>query len=204
MIRLLVPVLLLAAVPAAAQAPALQAAAVPNGTYVADPAHSSVLFRVNHLGLSKYTARFTRAESTVEYNAADPTRSRLTVVIDPKSLRTDFPFPEKENFDAVLAGEKWLDAGKHPEIRFVSRSIERTGDNRGRLTGDLTLHGVTRPVTLDATWNGAINHPFRKVPVFGVSARGTFKRSDFGIANLVPIVGDEVEVIVESEFGPKS
>lgn len=189
--------------PALAQAPKLQTAEAPSGTYVSDQSHTSVTFKVRHLGLSNYTARFTKVQSTVDYDAADPTRSRLNVTIDPKSLRTDFPFPEKEDFDAVLAGEKWLDAAKNPEIRFVSRAIKRTGPKRGQLTGDLTLHGVTKPVTLDATWSGAVVHPFRKVPVFGVSARGTFNRSDFGVSNLVPLVSDEVEVVVEAEYGPK-
>ncbi|MFN3286903.1 MAG: YceI family protein [Sphingomonadaceae bacterium] len=193
------------AAPAAAQPAPLRQVEAPSGTYVLDLGHSSLTFRVKHLGLSNYTMRFARFDATVDYDAADPTRSKLSVTIDPRSVRTDYPFPERENFDAKLANDpEYLNAGAHLEIRFVSRSITRTGPNTGRITGDLTLRGVTRPVTLEATFNGAVEHPFRRVPVFGVSATGTFRRSDFGMTVLIPMIGDEVQMTIETEFGPKS
>ncbi len=193
------------ALPAAAQLAPPRAVEAPSGSYTLDLGHSSITFRVSHLGLSNYTMRFARFESTVEYDAADPTRSKLTVVIDPKSVRTDYPFPEREDFDKKLATDpEYLNADAFPQIRFVSRAITRTGPNTGRITGDLTLRGVTRPVTLEARWNGAIEHPFRRVPVFGVSATGSFKRSDFGMTTLIPLVGDEVQLVIEAEYGPKA
>lgn len=191
--------------PALAQMPTPRAVEPPSGTYAVDLSHASITFRVSHFGLSSYTMRFAKFDATVELDAADMTRSKLNVTIDPKSIRTDFPFPERENFDAKIATDpQYLNANAHPEIRFVSRSITRTGPTTGRILGDLTLRGVTRPVTLDATWNGAIEHPFRRVPVFGVSATGSFKRSDFGMTVLTPLVGDEVKVTIEAEFGPKA
>lgn len=193
--------LLLTPAIATAQAPQLKQVEAPSGSYKVDLAHASITLRVKHLGLSNYTARFAKFESTVEYDAKDPTRSKLTVVIDPKSIRTDFPDPAREDFDKVLGtDEKWLAGDKHPEIRFVSTGIRRTGPEAGQITGDLTFRGVTKPVTLDATWNGAIEHPFQKKPVFGVSATGTIKRSDFGMTYLSGLIGDEVELLIEAEY----
>lgn len=179
------------------QAPALE---VPAGTYRIDPTHASVTWQVNHLGLSNYTARFTKFDATLEFDPASPEKSRVTVTIDPKSVRTDFPFPEKEDFDAKIAGPDFLDAGKYPEIRFVSTKVERLGADTGRMHGDLTFHGVTKPVVMDVKLVGAKTHPMRGVGAMGFSAVTTFKRSDFGVTNLVPMVGDEVTVRVEAEF----
>ena len=186
---------------ASAQAPQLKQLEAPSGTYKLDLSHASITFRVKHMGLSNYTARFAKFDSTVDYDAKDPTRSKLTVVIDPKSIRTDFPNPAKEDFDKVLGtDDKWLAGVKHPEIRFVSTAIRRTGPNAGQITGDLSFRGVTKPVTLAATWNGAIENPFSKKPVFGVSATGSIKRSDFGMTYLAGLIGDEVELQIEAEY----
>lgn len=192
---------LLAPATAPAQAPAMKTIEAPSGTYKLDLSHASVTFRVLHLGLSNYTARFAKFDSTVDYDAKDPTKSKLTVVIDPKSIRTDFPDVAREDFDKVLGtDEKWLAGDKHPEIRFVATGIRRTGPKAGQMTGDLTFRGVTKPVTLAATWNGAIEHPFRKKPVFGVSAKGAIKRSEFGMTHLAGLIGDDVELQIEAEY----
>ncbi|MGK2284764.1 YceI family protein [Pedomonas sp. V897] len=178
-------------------APALE---VPAGTYKIDPTHASVIWQVNHLGLSNYTARFTKFDATLTFDPANPEKSSLTVTIDPKSVRTDYPFPEKEDFDAKIAGPDFFDAARFPEIRFVSTRVERTGADAGRVHGDLTFHGVTKPVVMDVKLVGAKKHPMRGIGAMGFSATTTFKRSDFGVNNLVPFVGDEVTVQVEAEF----
>lgn len=191
--------LAVAAAPAVAQGARID---VPAGDYVVDKTHASVTWKVSHLGLSQYTARFTAFDMALVLDPADPTRSSIGVTIDPKSVKTDFPFPEKEDFDKVVA-EKFLGAGQHPTITFQSSSLKATGAKTGKLTGNLTLMGVTKPVTLDVTLNGAMVHPFRKIPVVGFSASGTFKRSDFGSAALQGPIGDEVTVIIEAEFFKK-
>ncbi|MBS3961392.1 MAG: polyisoprenoid-binding protein [Sandarakinorhabdus sp.] len=185
-----------------AGAPALALAAplnVPAGVYELDKTHASLTWQIRHLGLSNYTARFASYDATINLDPADPTRSSVSVTIDPRSVRTDFPFPEKENFDAVIA-ERFLRAGAHPTITFRSTGLKATGATTGKLTGDLTLMGITRPVTLDVTLNGAIEHPFRKIPALGFSATGTFKRSDFGSKELQGPIGDEIRLIIEAEF----
>lgn len=174
----------------------------PSGTYNADLSHTSVTWRVKHLGLSYYTARFTRIASTVVLDAAKPEKSQLSVTIDANSVRTDFPFPEKEDFDKVVGGDaRFLDGGKFPEIKFVATSIAPTGPKTGRISGNLTLRGVTRPIVLDATFNGSMApNPMMKTQKIGVSARGTIKRTDFGMTFGTQFLGDEVELQIEAEY----
>jgi len=194
--NIIVAAALVAGAPALAQAAPLN---VPAGEYELEKTHASLTWQIKHLGLSNYTARFASYDATINLNPADPTKSSVTVTIDPKSVRTDFPFPEKENFDAVIA-EKFLQAGAHPTITFQSTGLTATGATTGKMTGNLTLLGVTKPVTLDVTLNGAMEHPFRKIPALGFSATGTFKRSDFGSKDLQGPIGDDIRLIIEAEF----
>jgi polyisoprenoid-binding protein YceI len=187
------------AAPAAAQAAKID---VPAGEYVLDKTHASIIWKVTHLGLSHYTARFTGFDMVLMLDPVTPTKSTIAVTIDPRSVKTDFPFPEKEDFDKVIA-QKFLQAGDHPAITFQSSSLKATGAKTGKLTGNLSMMGVTKPVVLDVTLNGAMVHPFRKIPVVGFSATGKFNRSDFGSTVLQGPIGDEVTVIIEAEFFKK-
>jgi len=192
--------LLLSAGPLAPAARAQAAPlAVPAGEYVLEKTHASLTFRVKHLGLSMYTMRFVGFDSTIMLDPKDPTKSTVVVTIDPKSVRTDFPFPEKEDFDKKIA-DQYLKASEFPTIRFQSTGLKASGASTGRLTGNLTMLGVTKPVTLDVKLNGAMDHPFRKVPALGFSATGVFNRSDFGSKDLLPAVGDEIQLVIEAEF----
>lgn len=189
----------------AADAPAANPAP-PAGDYQLDKAHASVLFRVLHLGLSHYTARFTHVDATLHLDPAHPENSTVTATVDPHSIQTDYPNP-KPDFDAELQNDKWLDTGKFPMINFHSTKVEPTGANTAKITGDLELHGLTKSVTLDATFNGFM-HMDMGMPGdhVGFSAHGTLKRSDFGVKEGIPQpgsnmgVGDDVEVIIETEF----
>ncbi|WP_199553838.1 YceI family protein [Sandaracinobacteroides hominis] len=187
------------ATPVLAQAAPLD---VPAGEYVVDKTHVSLNWKIRHLGLSDYTARFTSIDATINLDPKDVTKSSVTVTIDPKSVKTDFPFPEKEDFDKVIA-DKFLQAGQYPTITFQSTGLKATGAKTGKLTGNLTFLGVTKPVTLDVTLNGAMVHPMLKVPVLGFSAVGTFKRSDFGMTALQGPLGDEIKLLIEAEFRKK-
>lgn len=191
--------LAVAAAPAAAQSAKIDA---PAGEYVLDKTHASITWKVMHLGMSHYTARFTGFDMALVLDPVTPTKSTISVTIDPRSVETDFPFPEKEDFDKVIA-EKFLMAGEHPTITFQSSNLKATGPRTGKLTGNLTLMGVTKPVTLDVKLNGAMVHPFRKIPVIGFSATGTFKRSEFGSTVLQGPIGDEITVVIEAEFFKK-
>ena len=177
------------------------------GVYDLDKTHASVTFRVDHLGMSRYTARFTDIAGKLNFDPANPAAMSVEATVDPKSLETDFPL-DKPDFDAELAGPQWLDAAKFPTITFKSTKVELTGVNTAKVTGDFTLHGVTRPLTLDATFNGgyAAGGMDPSGARIGFSAQGKIKRSDFGVSYGVPApgthfgVGDEVEILIETEF----
>lgn len=180
---------------------------IPAGDYTLDKTHASLTFKVSHLGFSNYTASFADFDAKLRFDQANAAASSLEATIDPKSLTLPAPPP---GFQKDLTGPQWLDAARYPAITFKSTRIETTGADTGKVTGDLTLHGVTKPVTLDVTYNGGyVGHPMDPNARIGFSAKGAFKRSDFGIAYGVPApgttmgVGDEVQVEIEAEFsGP--
>lgn len=185
----------------AAEAPA------PAGVYVLDPTHASLIFRVDHLGFSRYTARFKRFDAELRFDPADPTACAVTASVEVASLETDFPDPAYD-FNAQLTGPEWLDAARHPQMTFRTRRVEPTGPSSARVHGDFTLRGVTRPVILEAAFNGGYaGHPLDPGGSrIGFSARGSLLRSAFGIDLGIPPpgssmgVGDAVEFIIEAEF----
>lgn len=179
----------------------------PAGAYTLDKAHASLLVRVNHLGYSRFTARFERWDAHLTFDPAAPETSQINVTIEPRSIASDNP---PEGFIDIMRGAEFLNAGQFTDITFRSTGVEQTAPNTARITGDLTLHGVTKPVTLEARFNGGYEgmqlDPHARV---GFSARGTFNRSEFGMGAGVPAPGsnmgvsDQVEVIIETEFnGP--
>jgi polyisoprenoid-binding protein YceI len=187
--------------------PAVKTPEVPAGEYTLDKAHSSLTFRVSHLGFSNYTAQFKRFDARLQFDPQKPENSAITVTIDPRSLDVDSP---PAGFIELLQNEAWFNVAKFPEMTFRSRRVEPTGPATMRIHGELELRGTKQPVTLDATFNGGYaGHPLEPQARIGFSARGTLQRSKFGMITGVPEpgstfgVGDDVEVIIESEFnGP--
>ena len=181
---------------------------VPAGSYTLDKHHAALLFKVDHLGFSKYIGRFRTFDAKLQFDPANLADSSVSVTVDPKSLDVENP---PAGFVDELIGTQWLDAVQFPTLAFQSMIVEVIGPNALRITGELTLHGITKPVVLNATLNGGYaGHPMDPQARIGFSAAGSFKRSDFGIAYGIPAPGttmgvsDEVEVIVEAEFsGPK-
>jgi polyisoprenoid-binding protein YceI len=170
-----------------------------------DKAHTSVIFRVSHLGFSRYTARFAKVDGRLRFNPAAPASMAVEATIDPKSLELNTP---PAGFHDQLMGKSWFNAAAFPAITFRSTSVALTGRNTAKVTGNLTLHGVTKPVTLDVTYNGgyppnAMDPGGARV---GFSAHGVLKRSAFGMGFGLPApgsnmgVGDDVEVMIETEF----
>jgi polyisoprenoid-binding protein YceI len=182
-------------------------APVPAGAYTVDKLHTSLVFRVSHLGFSNYTGRFTGVDGKLDFDPKRIGASRLNVTIDPRSISTD---NAPAGFLASLSGQQFLDADRFPEMSYRSKSVELTGANTFRIHGDLTVHGVTKPVVLEASYNGGYaSHPYEPRARVGFSAKGAFKRSDFGVSYGIPEPGttmgvsDEVQVILEAEFtGP--
>lgn len=168
---------------------------MPTGPYQLDPNHTSVTFKVNHLGFSHYTARFDKVEGTLNFNNGAPDQSALDVTVYPNSINANNAKLEEE-----LRSEVAFNVIKFPRATFRSTKIERTGATTGRIIGDFTMLGVTHPIVLDTTLVGAGKRPMDNKLVLGFSATGTFKRSDFGFNNWLPMVGDDVTLQIETEF----
>ena len=182
----------------------------PAGTYKMDPTHTSLIWKVNHFGLSNYTARLNSVDGTLVFNPDDASATSLDVTIDPTSVETDYPADFKaghpdspyDSFDQEISqSEDYFNAGEFPTITFKSTDVTTTGPNTGTVTGDLTFRGVTKPVTLDVTYNGTTTFPWAPdTPKIGFSATGSFKRSDYGLDIMVPNLGDDIEIVIETEF----
>jgi polyisoprenoid-binding protein YceI len=187
----------------AQQAPAVEenfpvAVDLPAGRYRLDPRHASVLFRIRHLDLAWFTARFDAVEATLELDPADPSRSRLSASLDPQSVNTNVLNAQGERgFDRQIA--RVLGAPKR--VTFVSTSIERTGRNTARVSGELTMNGRTHPVTLETSFAGAAIDPLRGAAmVLGFSAHGVIDRTQWGVDAWRAFAGDEVQIVIETEF----
>ncbi|KAF0113582.1 MAG: YceI family protein [Rhodobacteraceae bacterium] len=179
----------------------------PAGTYVSDPAHTRLWFLVDHLGFSRYMALFTKVDATLQFDPAEPEAMSVKASVDVASLETHNPAADY-NFNEIVSGEDLLNAPTHPQATFVSTKVELTGENTANVTGDLTLNGVTKPVTFKASYNGGWGHmPLDPMGArAGFSLETTIMRSDFGISFGVPEpgskmgVGDTVQIFVETEM----
>lgn len=188
------------AAPQAAAASAEQypiAVDLPAGTYRLDPRHASVLFRIRHMELAWFTARFDTVQASLELDPADPTRSRLAATIDPTSVNTGVLNGQGErSFDRQIG----RNLGGAP-ITFTSTTIERTGRNTARVTGDLTMNGQTHPVTLEASFAGGAVDPLRGAAmVLGFSAHGVIDRSQWGVTQWSAFAGNDVQLVIEVEL----
>lgn len=190
------------AAPVSAQENVTPIETLPSGVYKLDKTHASLIWRVKHLGLSNYTARFTDFDIDLVLDTQNIENSKLSAKINPASVRTDYPNSAEKDFDKKLSEDAdWFNSKKFPTLEFVATKIERTGDNMGRITGNLTFLGVTKPVTLMARFNGGMaEHPFTKKPAVGFSATGTLNRSDWGMNTYIPMIGDSVGFHIEAEF----
>ncbi|HEY1753176.1 MAG TPA: YceI family protein [Caulobacteraceae bacterium] len=181
----------------------------PAGRYYMDRAHTSVSFQVSHLGFSHYTARFSRVDGTLQFDPAHPAAMRVEATIDPTSLEVNAP--PAGFHDQLMGGNGWFEAAKFPQMTFRSTSVKLVRPHEALVTGALTLHGVTAPVTLDVTYNGgyAANSYDPGGARIGFSAHGSLKRSAFGVSAGIPApgssfgVGDQVDIAIETEFNQK-
>ncbi|HEY6577724.1 MAG TPA: YceI family protein [Rhizomicrobium sp.] len=185
-----------ACLPALAQNVSTDAARMPSGAYIVDEGHTQVLFSILHLGLTDYFGRFDKISGTLTYDASQPERSAVSIVIDMTSI--DVPSTRLTN--ELKAAP--FNTQQYPAATFKSTAITRTGPNAGQIAGMLTIRNVTKPVTLDATFNGGERNPMGGGYALGFRAVATIKRSDFGLNSTIwsPYVADEVHLIVEAMF----
>ena len=188
-----------ASLPAGAQQAATRnPAEVQAGTYSVDPDHTQIVFTLSHMGFSNYSGRLTGVTGTLDLAEGDRSASKLSVTVPAKSFSTT-----SEKLDKELTSADWFDAGKFPTITVTSTKVTPNGADSATITGELTLHGVTKPVTLTAHFIGAGNNPLTKAYTVGFDAKGTVKRSDFGVTKYVPLIGDEVELDLHGAFQKK-
>lgn len=170
----------------------------PAGTYELEKTHASITFKAMHMGLANYTMRFNDFDASIALDPAKPEASKLDVTIRPASLDANNP-----KMTAHTDNKDFFDVAKFPTITFKSTKIEKTGDHTGKVHGDLTLLGVTKPVVLDATFNNGGTHPYMKKYALGFSATTTILRSQFGMNYGIPMVSDAIPVAIEAEFVQK-
>lgn len=163
-------------------------------TYKLDPNHTSVIWNAVHMGFSTPHGIFPLGEGTLMLDEAAPENSKVDVTFETKNVATGIP-----KFDEHLRGKDFFDVDNHPTAKFVSTKVEKTGDKTAKVTGDLTMLGVTKPVTMDVTFNKKGANPMNQKPTVGFSGTTTIKRSDFGINYGIPNVSDEVELTIEAE-----
>jgi polyisoprenoid-binding protein YceI len=197
MLKTLAPLALVLALASGAQAQVANPdpAAVQSGAYKIEPGHTRVLFSLSHLGFTTYYGEFPGASGQLNLDAAHPDRSRLDVTVPVAGVWTP-----SAKLNEELVSADWLGAAANPNIAFHSTAIRRTGPRTAEVVGDLTLHGVTKPVTLKATFNAAGVNPLSKAYTTGFEVSGLIKRSDFGVSKYVPLVGDEVTLTISAAF----
>lgn len=179
----------------AALALAAGAALAEPQNFVFDTTHSQIVFDYNHLGFSTTTGMFSGVTGTIVFDAEDPAASSVNASFPVASLMTG----DKGRDEHFLSADFFGSEAAAPEVTFVSKSIEVTGDNTALITGDLTLNGVTKEAVLDTVLNQQGNHPMANKPWLGFSATTTLKRSDFNMGMFAPAVSDEVAVTISVE-----
>lgn len=164
-------------------------------TYKLDPTHTSVTFQWTHFGFSHPSGKFMNAVGSVTLDQAAPAKSSVEVSFAIAGVNTGVPALDKEFQEAG-----WFDAANYPNATFKSTKVDVTGKNTAKVTGDLTIHGITKPVTLDVKLN-QLGQEMGKATA-GFTATGTINRSDFGLKQYVPAVSDQIDLFIEAEAHP--
>ena len=163
-------------------------------TYKLDPTHTNVLASWDHFGFSNPSVNFGQADGTLVYDADKVSASSVQVTLPLTGLSA-----LADQFYDHLTSDKWFDAAKYPTATFKSTKVEAAGEGKLKVTGDLTIKGITKPVVLDVTLNKVGEHPMKKVPAIGFDATATVKRSDFGVGAYAPMVSDDVTLKITTE-----
>ena len=193
----LLVIMALVAIPAAAREAvnpsAFNPTSVPTRHYRLDPDHASVVARVRYMGLLQYTMRFSRIDGRCDIDPANPAASRLSVAVDARS------FDDAGDTAARQAASEILDADRYPSVTFNASAIRFGGAGRAALTGELTLRGVTKPVTFEVTSTRA-DAPLESNRPLAYSATTVIRRSDFGSRSWPAMIGDKIQLVIDARF----
>ena len=163
--------------------------------YTFDTSHTRILFRINHAGFSDFIAQFTKFDGKIALDVDKPEASSMEIRIDPKGIQTNLP-----DFNEELQGKDWFNSTKYPYALFKSTKITPTGKDSADVEGNFTLLGQTHPLTLHVVHHKHGKSPFGQQYRAGFSITGTFKRSVWGMSNFVPMVGDDIGLMIEAEI----
>lgn len=169
--------------------------AVRTGTYSVEPNHTRVQFTVSHMGFTDWYGDFTGISGSLTLDPAHVAAAKVDIRIPVASISTT-----NAKLDGELKSADWFDADRYPAIHFVSTHVTPVGANRAVIAGNLTFHGVTRPIALRATFNGAGVNPLDKAYTVGFNATATLRRSDFGVKTYIPMIGDETTLRISAAF----
>ena len=170
-------------------------AALKAGEYSVDTRHTTILFKVNHLGFAKYVGRFNDFEASLDFTPEDMTNANLSARVDMSSIDVN-----SEKFEETLRGASWLDVKNYPYASFRSTSAKLIGDNRAVFTGDMIFLGQAAPIEVEVTFNGGGVNLLTSSYTIGFEAHTTFKRSNYGLTKFIPAIGDDIELEIHAEF----
>ena len=190
--------LLLSTAAFAQMGPNTDPAAVQAGSYKLETSHARVVFSLSHMGFSTWYGDFAGTTGSLTLDPKNAAAAALDVTIPVAGVSTT-----NARLDTELKAADWLDATQFPTITFKSTKVAQTGPNSAQVTGDLTFHGVTRPVTLEATFKGSGVNILSKAYTVGFEVKGRIKRSDFGVKKYVPLIGDDVDLTISAPFEKK-
>lgn len=165
-------------------------------SYAIDGRHTQVVFTYDHFGYSHMTARFNQVTGSFDFDPANPAKSSIEVSLPISTVSTGVP-----KLDTHIASADMLDAAQFPTATFKSNKVVVLGKAHLSVAGNLTIHGITKPVVFDVKVNSTAPHPMRKSPAAGFDAHATIKRSDFGVTFMLPGIGDDVQLAISMEAG---
>jgi len=175
--------------------PSRDASKLQPGTYAIEPNHTQILFSVLHFGFTNYYGNFSGASGSLTFAPKDPSKMAISVSVPVASVSTT-----STKLNEELKAADWLDAAKYPSMTFTSTAVTASGPQEADIAGTLTLHGVSKPVTLHATFNGAGVNPLDHKETLGFQISGQINRSDFGVSKYVPLVSDAVTLVIAAAF----
>ncbi|MFT5135613.1 MAG: polyisoprenoid-binding protein YceI [Arenicella sp.] len=165
------------------------------GQYALDKSHATLLFKVEHFGLSEYVGRFNQFDATLDFDPANIEQTKLEAIIEMGSLDINH-----ESLSKQLLSSKWFDQANHPQAKLTAVGLRQVDKFNFELNGNLQWRGITKPIVLQIKFNGGANNLLTRKYTIGFHASGSFLRSDFEVKTYLPIVGDEIKIDVYAEF----
>lgn len=170
-------------------------AALKPGQYKLDPNHASLVFKIQHLGLSTYVGRFNQLQANLDFTPENMAAAKLEAEVIIASIDVN-----NLTLEQTLQNSTWFDSEQFPKAHFISESVTQTSNGEFVFHGKLTLHGITRPISFNARFHGGADNWMTGKYTLGFSANANIKRADFGMTSYIPIVGNDVQLEIHAEF----